>query len=87
MQKSTTKSAQSQPALQWDDIRYFLALTRSGSLSAASRLLGVEHSTVARRVDALEQSLGIRLFNRLPKGWSLTTEGESLAAQARRMED
>lgn len=73
--------------LQWDDVRYFLELTRVGSLSGAARKLRVEHSTVARRVEALEQSLEVRLFDRLPKGWALTPEGEALAAQARRLDD
>jgi len=72
---------------QWDDIRFFLALAKKGSLSATARALGVEHSTVARRVDALEQVLGLRLFDRLPRGWQLTKEGESLSAPALRIED
>ncbi|HAT33270.1 MAG TPA: LysR family transcriptional regulator [Janthinobacterium sp.] len=72
---------------QWDDIRFFLALARETSLSAAARALAVEHSTVARRVEALEHSLGLRLFDRLPRGWRLTAEGESLSLQARRVED
>ncbi|HET8695366.1 MAG: LysR family transcriptional regulator [Burkholderiales bacterium] len=73
--------------MQWDDVRYFLELARGGSLSGAARRLAVEHSTVARRVEALEQALGIKLFDRLPKGWSLTPEGEALAAQAHRLDD
>ncbi|QID16223.1 LysR family transcriptional regulator [Nitrogeniibacter mangrovi] len=73
--------------LQWDDVRHFLALARQGSLSGAARTLGVEHTTVARRVEALEHALGIRLFDRLPRGWSLTAEGETLMAQAGRMDD
>jgi len=72
--------------MQWDDIRYFLTLVQAGSLSGAARQLGVEHSTVARRVEALESALGIRLFDRLPKGWLLTTEGETLVEQARRLD-
>lgn len=72
---------------QWDDIRFFLALAREDSLSGAARALGVEHSTVARRVDALEQVLGLRLFDRLPRGWRLTPEGETLCAQAGRIEE
>lgn len=71
----------------WDDVRYLLALIRGGGLSAAARQLGVEHSTVARRIDALEQDLGLRLFERLPRRWQLTAEGEALTAMARRMED
>ncbi|MDA8092490.1 MAG: LysR family transcriptional regulator [Betaproteobacteria bacterium] len=74
-------------SLHWDDIRYFGVLARVGSLSGAARTLGVEHSTVARRVEALEQALGIRLFDRLPKAWVLTAEGETLATQAGRLDD
>lgn len=74
-------------SLQWDDIRIFFALARAGSLSAAARALEIEHSTVARRVDALERSLALRLFDRLPRGWQLTPEGEELAALAARMAD
>lgn len=82
------RAAGSEPSssLQWDDVRHFLALAREGSLSAAARRLGVEHTTVARRADALEQALGVRLFDRLPRGWRLTAEGGALAEQAGRME-
>ncbi len=73
--------------MQWDDIRYFLELARTGSLSGTARRLNVEHSTVARRVEALELSLGMKLFNRLPKAWSLTAEGEVLVSQASRLDD
>ncbi|RDJ98876.1 LysR family transcriptional regulator [Paraburkholderia lacunae] len=87
VQKNTGKAPSESPRLQWDDVRYFLELARIGSLSGAARKLCVEHSTVARRVEALEQSLEVRLFDRLPKGWSLTPEGETLARQARRLDD
>lgn len=87
--KNHTMSVQKQSAgsLQWDDVRHFLELARLSSLSAAARKLGVEHSTVARRVEALEQALAVRLFDRLPRGWVLTAEGETLAHQARKLED
>jgi DNA-binding transcriptional LysR family regulator len=84
VQKSTETTAQ---ALSWDDVRYFLELARQGKLTATARVLGVEHSTVARRVGALEARLGLRLFDRLPKSWSLTAEGEGLLEHARRIED
>lgn len=87
MQKNTIKADAEARHFQWDDIRYFLELARSGSLSAAARQLRVEHSTVARRVEALEASLGLRLFDRLPKAWSLTAEGESLVEHAGRLDD
>jgi DNA-binding transcriptional LysR family regulator len=73
--------------LDWDDIRYFVELARQGGLSAAARALGVEHSTVSRRIGMLEARLGLRLFDRLPKRWILTAEGEHLLAYARRVED
>ncbi|MCC8393827.1 LysR family transcriptional regulator [Paraburkholderia sp. MMS20-SJTR3] len=87
VQKNTAKVPFESQRLQWDDIRYFLELARVGSLSGAARNLSVEHSTVARRVEALEQTLEVKLFDRLPKGWSLTLEGETLAQQASRLDD
>ncbi|MDR0247971.1 MAG: LysR family transcriptional regulator, partial [Burkholderiales bacterium] len=72
--------------MQWEDIRYFLALARHGSLSAAARALQVEHSTVSRRVAALEETVQLRLFDRLPRGWQLTVEGHSLLPHAERIE-
>lgn len=73
--------------LQWDDVRYFLALSREGTLSATARALNVEHSTVARRVSNLESTLKVKLFDRLSRGWVLTAEGESLARQAALLEE
>lgn len=73
--------------LNWDDLRYFLAIVDTGSLTGAARQLRVEHTTVSRRVDALEKSLGLRLFDRLPRQWQLTAEGESLMPGLRRLED
>lgn len=73
--------------MDWDDLRHFVAVARLGSLSAAARELRVEHTTVARRVDALEARLGVRLFDRLARGWRPTVEGERLLEPARRLED
>jgi DNA-binding transcriptional LysR family regulator len=73
--------------IDWDDVRIFLALARAGSLTAAARSLRVEHTTVARRVGQLEQALGLHLFDRLPRGWILTSEGEQLAGRAAQMEE
>ncbi len=73
--------------MDWDDVRVFLALARAGSLTAAARSLRVEHTTVARRIAQLEQALGLHLFDRLPRGWILTSEGEQLAARAAQMEE
>ncbi len=70
----------------WDDIRVFLALAREGSVSAASEALGVNHSTVSRRIAALEEKLESRLFDRLRSGYSLTAAGEEIRAYAEQME-
>lgn len=72
--------------LNWDDLRYFVAVVDAGSVSRAARTLAVEHTTVARRIDALEASLEVRLFDRFPKTWSLTGDGNALVAQARLVE-
>lgn len=73
--------------MDWDDLRFFITLAREGSLSAAARALRAEHSTVSRRVAALEAALGTRLFDRLPRGYALTPEGERLATLAGRLEE
>jgi DNA-binding transcriptional LysR family regulator len=70
----------------WDDLRHFLALHDAGTLTAAARSAGVEHTTVARRIDALETALAVKLFDRFPKGWSLTAAGKALVPHARQME-
>jgi DNA-binding transcriptional LysR family regulator len=71
----------------WYDLRFFLALCEAGTLSGAARATGVEHTTVARRIDALETALAARLFDRFPKGWSLTAAGTALVPHARKLED
>lgn len=67
------------PRLAWDQLEAFLAVCRAGTLSEAARLLGVDHSTVLRRVGALEASLATRLFDRLPSGYALTSSGSAFA--------
>lgn len=71
--------------LHWDDLRYALAVVEAGSLAGAARELRVQHSTVLRRLDALERRLGARLFDRHRGGYAPTDAGELLAEQARRM--
>jgi DNA-binding transcriptional LysR family regulator len=73
--------------LEWDDLRYVLAVANAGSLAGAARNLGVNHSTVLRRVSAFEKELGLRLFERLPTGYDLTAGGEELTAAARHIDD
>jgi DNA-binding transcriptional LysR family regulator len=66
----------------WDDLRYFLSVAQSGTVSAAARRLGVDHATIIRRVDALERAMGIKLFERTPRGYYLTANGERLLPSA-----
>jgi molybdate transport repressor ModE-like protein len=73
-------------ALDWDDIKHFLALSRHGSVRAASDKLGVSHSTVARRIEAFEKRLGVRLFERSPGGYAITAAGEEVLAVAEQIE-
>ena len=72
--------------MDWDDVRYFLALSREGSVRAAGSILGVSHSTVARRVEALEEKLNARLFDRTPEGYALTSAGRQMVEGAERVE-
>jgi DNA-binding transcriptional LysR family regulator len=72
---------------EWDDARYFLAVHRAGSLSAAARQLGVNQSTMSRRLVALEARLRAKLFFRTREGFSIAPAGERLLAHAERMED
>jgi DNA-binding transcriptional LysR family regulator len=72
--------------IDWDDIRYFLAVARGGSVRAAAVGLGVNHSTVLRRVAQLEERLGAQVFERLPSGYRLTAAGEDILEFAGQME-
>jgi len=73
--------------MDWDDIRYFLAVARKGSIRAASLTLDVNQSTVSRRIGAFEKRLGVRLFEKLPTGYVLTDSGEDILGTATRIED
>lgn len=70
----------------WDDIRYFLAVARQGSVRGASDALSVNHSTVLRRVAHMEARLGARLFEKLPTGYKLTIAGAEILQFAEAME-
>jgi DNA-binding transcriptional LysR family regulator len=72
--------------LDWNDVRYFLAVARDGSTLAAARALRVSQTTVARRIAALEEALGVRLFEKRQAGYSLTPEGQSLLGRATTVE-
>ena len=71
---------------EWTDLRYFLELARTGTLSGASRGLEVEHTTVSRRIDRLETQLGSTLFDRSREGYELTEMGQALLPHAEVME-
>ncbi|RMG32902.1 MAG: LysR family transcriptional regulator [Gammaproteobacteria bacterium] len=72
--------------MNWDDLRLFLAVARSGSISSGARQLGLQHSTVSRRMRRFEQDIGARLFDKVPTGYELTAAGEHLLEAAERME-
>src|SRR5256885_5105437 len=74
------------PMADWSDLRYFLELSRSRTLAAASRKLRVDYTTVGRRLAALERDLGAKLFERTPEGLVLTEAGEGIRAAAEEME-
>lgn len=71
----------------WDDLRYLLAVAREGSTLSASRALGVNQSTVHRRLAALEQQVGLRLVHRHPTGYRLTEMGEHLLPRLAEIEE
>jgi DNA-binding transcriptional LysR family regulator len=72
--------------IDWDDVRYFLAVARGGSVRAAAGRLGVNHATVLRRIAQLEERLGAQMFEKLPAGYRLTAAGEEVVELARQME-
>jgi DNA-binding transcriptional LysR family regulator len=72
--------------IDWDDVRYFLAVARGGSVRAAAQRVGVNHATVLRRVAQLEERLGAHMFEKLPSGYRLTAAGEEVLELAEQME-
>jgi DNA-binding transcriptional LysR family regulator len=78
MERPTTITARRGPLmLDWDNLRFFLTISRHGSLSAAAMDLHVAQSTVGRRLASLEASLGGRLLNRTPEGYVPTLAGRA----------
>lgn len=72
--------------MNWDDMRLFLAVARCGSISGGAKQLGVQHSTVSRRLRSLEENLGARLIERKKSGYELTVAGENIKQSALRVE-
>ena len=73
-------------AHRWDDLQAFLAVARAGRLTEAARTMGIEHTTLSRRITRLEAALGAKLFDRRPTGYGLSTEGELLLPRAEEIE-
>jgi DNA-binding transcriptional LysR family regulator len=75
-----------EPMFDWNDLRYFLAVARHGSLASAAAMLGVNQSTVQRRLRAMEMAVGCSLAQRRPEGYGLTAVGRDLLAHAEKVE-
>ena len=78
--------ARATSGLDWSNLQFFHEVARTGTLSAAARRLRADHSTVGRRIEALERSMGVKLFERHGRGYDLTRQGEQLRAVAEAME-
>jgi DNA-binding transcriptional LysR family regulator len=74
-------------AMSWDDVRIFLSVVREGTVRRGAATIGTSHSTALRRIGALEESLGARLFHRRREGYVLTPAGERARAAALVVED
>jgi len=72
--------------MNWDDLKIFLAMVRHGTVRGSAEVLDMSHSTVARRIVALEKRLGARLFDRTSSGYQLTAAGQDILAGAENME-
>ncbi|MCG8383666.1 MAG: LysR family transcriptional regulator [Gammaproteobacteria bacterium] len=70
----------------WDDLRYFLAIARSGNVTGAAMRLGVNHSTVSRRITAMEKRHGVRLFERMANGYEMTESASAILEAAEAIE-
>jgi len=72
--------------MNWDDLRLFLAVARTGSISGAAKQLGIQHSTVSRRMRSFEDKMGVRLLERIKGGYQLTPAGEQIKQAADKIE-
>src|SRR5687768_14508662 len=71
--------------MDWNDLRYFVSVAEQGSTLKAGRALRVSQTTVARRIAALEEAIGLSLFERRAAGYALTPDGEALLRHARQV--
>ena len=72
--------------LEWNDLTVILAICRTGSLSGAARTLGLNHSTIFRKINTIEEKTGVRFFERLPDGYAMTDAGQTALRYAERIE-
>src|ERR1700719_2227378 len=87
LSKIATRRAKMQHEVDWDDLRTLILVARAGSLAGAAGALGSHRSTVLRRIERLEDRLGLRLFDRTPQGLVLTAAGERVSPNAELMSD
>lgn len=73
--------------MDWNDLNLVLAICRTGTLTGAARALGVNHSTVFRRINSIEKKLNVRLFDRQPTGYVMTEAGETVQRTAERIDE
>jgi len=73
--------------MEWDDIKYYLAVMREGTVTQAGKSLGVNHTTVSRRISAFEKKLNVRLFDRLHSGYIATEAADNIFSHALQMEE
>ena len=73
--------------MEWDDLKIILAIGRAGTLSGAAKLLKINHSTVFRRINIIENNLNVRFFERMPTGYVLTEAGNIAMHTAKRVDD
>lgn len=83
---TSVRKGRTSSAMDWDDLRNFLAVSRHGNLSAAARALGVTQSTMGRRLDSLQDRLGVRLLQKTPSGFVLTAAGARILSDVEHME-
>lgn len=73
--------------MNWDDLKFFLAVSRLGSIRSAAQHLGVNHATVSRRINQFEQAVGKRLFERTPGGYIRTSVADQIYEEAHHLEE
>ena len=85
--QSANKLCNNAQVNDWDDLRYFLSVARNGTVSGAASDLGVNHSTVSRRINAYEKKHDVRLFERLAQGYEMTQAAENIYRYALEIEE